>query len=69
MDAGSWVEEQTGWRVLGAIAAADWAACGAISHAPEAAYDYAVETWTVDPDENRLAPHPTSYGYPTLATS
>ena len=51
MDAGSWVEEHTGSRVLGATAAAGWAVGGAVYHAPEAAYDYAKETWTVDPDE------------------
>jgi hypothetical protein len=48
MDAGSWVEEHTGSRVLGATAAAGWAVG---YHAPAAAYDYARETWTVDPDE------------------
>ncbi|WP_066636492.1 RHS repeat-associated core domain-containing protein [Bordetella sp. H567] len=51
MDAGSWVEERTGSRVLGASAAAGWAIGSAAYHAPEAAYDYAKETWTVDPDE------------------
>ncbi|HTJ98363.1 MAG TPA: RHS repeat-associated core domain-containing protein [Bordetella sp.] len=51
MDAGSWVEEHTGSRVLGATAAAGWAIGSAAYHAPEAAYDYAKETWTVDPDE------------------
>ena len=51
MDAGSWVEEHTGSRVLGATAAAGTAVGNAIVRAPEAAYDYARETWTVDPDE------------------
>lgn len=51
MDAGSWVEERTGSRVLGATAAAGWAIGSAAYHAPGAAYDYAKETWTVDPDE------------------
>jgi RHS repeat-associated protein len=51
MDAGSWVEEHTGSRVLGATAAAGWAIGSAAYHAPGAAYDYAKETWTVDPDE------------------
>jgi hypothetical protein len=37
--------------VLGATAAAGWAVGSAIYHAPAAAYDYAKETWTVDPDE------------------
>jgi RHS repeat-associated protein len=51
MDAGSWVEEHTGSRVMGATAAAGWAVGSAVYHAPGAAIDYAKETWTVDPDE------------------
>jgi RHS repeat-associated protein len=51
MDAGSWVEEHTGSRVAGATVAAGWALGSAAYHAPAAAYDYAKETWTVDPDE------------------
>lgn len=51
LDAGSWVEEKTGSRILGATAAAATAVGDAIYHAPEAAYDYARETWTLDPDE------------------
>jgi RHS repeat-associated protein len=51
MDAGSWVEEKTGSRVLGAFAASGTAVVDAIASSPEAAYDYALETWTLDPDE------------------
>lgn len=48
---GSWAEEQTGSRVVCATVAAGYAVGSAVYHAPEAAYDYAKETWTVDPDE------------------
>jgi uncharacterized membrane protein len=51
LDAGPWVEEKTGSRVLGAIAASAVAVGDAIVSAPEAAVDYAAETWTLDPDE------------------
>jgi RHS repeat-associated protein len=51
LDAGSWVEEKTGSRILGGVAAAAVAVEDAIASAPEAAYDYAAKTWTVDPDE------------------
>jgi RHS repeat-associated protein len=51
LDAGSWVEEKTGSRILGALAAADAAVGDAIVHAPEAAYDYVKDNVTLDPDE------------------
>ncbi|MFD8559705.1 DUF6531 domain-containing protein [Streptosporangium canum] len=51
LDAGSWIEEKTGFRVLGATAAAATAVGDAIFHAPEAAYDYLVNNVTLDPDE------------------
>ncbi|MEU9856250.1 RHS repeat-associated core domain-containing protein [Streptomyces sp. NPDC047974] len=51
LDAGSWVEEATGSRVLGAGAAAAVAVGDAIVHAPEAAYDYVTDNLTLDPDE------------------
>ncbi len=51
MDAGSWVEDKTGNKYLGATAAAAVAVGDAIASAPEAAVDYASETWTLDPDE------------------
>jgi RHS repeat-associated protein len=51
MDAGSWVEEKTGSRTLGAIIAANVAVADAIVHAPEAAIDYAKETWTLNPSK------------------
>jgi hypothetical protein len=36
----------------------------AVYHAPEAAYDYAKETWTVDPDEiDWAAPSSLGNGY------
>ncbi|MCA9598385.1 MAG: hypothetical protein KC776_33965, partial [Myxococcales bacterium] len=51
MSAGHWVEDKTGSRILGGIAAAGWAVGDAIASTPEAAVDYAKETWTLDPDE------------------
>ena len=51
LDAGSWVEEKTGSRILGATAAAAVAVGDGIVHAPEAAYDYVVDNMTLDPDE------------------
>ena len=51
LDAGSWVEEKTGSRILGATAAAATAVGDAIVHAPEAAYDYVKDNVTLDPDE------------------
>lgn len=51
LNEGAWVREKTGSRVLGAWAAANLAVAGAIFHAPEAAKDHAVETWTLDSDE------------------
>lgn len=51
LDAGSWIEEKTGSRILGATAAAATAVGDAIVHAPEAAYDYVKDNVTLDPDE------------------
>jgi hypothetical protein len=51
MDAGAWVEEKTGSRVAGAVAAAGYAIGSAYYHAPEAAVDFAKNTWTVNPSE------------------
>ena len=51
LDAGSWVEEKTGYRVLGATAAAATAIGDAAVHAPEAAYDYVTDNVTLDPDD------------------
>ena len=51
LDAGSWVEEHTGSRVLGATAGAYVAVNDAILSAPEAAYDFVAENWTLNPDE------------------
>ncbi|MBT2456853.1 RHS repeat-associated core domain-containing protein [Streptomyces sp. ISL-86] len=51
LDAGSWVEELTGSRILGATAAAATAVREAVIHAPEAAYDYVTDNVTLDPDE------------------
>jgi hypothetical protein len=51
LDAGSWVEEKTGSRILGATAAAGVAVGDAVGHAPEAAYDYVKDNVTLDPDE------------------
>ncbi|MEU6322774.1 RHS repeat-associated core domain-containing protein [Streptomyces sp. NPDC047009] len=51
LDAGSWVEEKTGSRILGATAAAWFAVHDAAVHAPEAAYDYVKDNVTLDPDK------------------
>jgi RHS repeat-associated protein len=49
--AGDWVADKTGSRIAGGVAAAGYAVGSAAYHAPEAAVDYAKDTWTVDPDE------------------
>lgn len=49
MAAGEWVEDKTGSRVVGALAAAYIAAWDAEIHLPKAAIDWAGRTWTVDP--------------------
>jgi RHS repeat-associated protein len=51
LDVGSWVEDKTGSRILGAAAASVTAIGDAVAHAPEAAIDYASEMWTLDSDE------------------
>lgn len=51
LDAGSWVEEHTGSRILGAGAAAATAVGDAAVHVPEAAYDYVKDNVTLDPDQ------------------
>ncbi len=51
MTVGASVEKATGSRYLGGLAAADTAVLDAAYHAPEAAYDYAGDTWTVHPSE------------------
>jgi RHS repeat-associated protein len=49
--AGQWVEHKLHSRIAGAVAAAGVAIGSAAYHAPEAAVDYAKETWTVNPNE------------------
>ena len=48
---GSWIEEKTGSRILGATAAAGTAVGDAIIHLPEAGYDYVKDNVTLDPDK------------------
>jgi RHS repeat-associated protein len=51
LDAGEWVRRKTGSEVLGALTASSVAIGDAVVHLPEAAIDYASETWTYHPSE------------------
>ncbi len=51
LDVGDAVADYTGSRTLGAVAASADAVQSAIEHMPEAAVDYASETWTYHPSQ------------------